>query len=86
MEYECVVCLWIIVSIKTIVDYRMGGYSDYVYRIFKKIMLIESIILIGLYFVINNMLPILFMKKILVRSYYCFCYGRGEVWNVTKLK
>ena len=53
---------------------------------FKKIMLIESIILIGLYFVINNMLPILLMKKILVRSYFCFCCGRGEVWNVTKLK
>lgn len=63
MVYECVVCLWIIVSIKIIVDYRRGGYSDYVYGIFKKIMLIESIILIGLYFVINNMLPILFMKK-----------------------
>ena len=86
MVYECVVCLWIIVSIKIIVDYRRGGYSDYVYWIFKKIMLIESIILIGLYFVINNMLPILFMKKNIGSFILLFLVWAGGGMECYKIK
>lgn len=63
MKYEYIFIVWLLLYLKLIIDYRQNMYSDYVYKIMQKVSLLELILLLSIYLIIDNRLPDLFYRE-----------------------
>ena len=63
MRYEYLFIVWLLLYLKLIIDYRQNKYSDYVYKIMQKVFLLELILLLSIYLIIDNRLPDLFYRE-----------------------